>query len=54
MARKPNYRFERAERERLKAERRAKREERKTTTNRPDETDPAAAEPETTAERQDS
>ncbi len=29
MARKPNYRFERAERERRKAERRAKREQRK-------------------------
>jgi len=40
MARKPNYRFERAERERLKAERRAKREERKATTR--DDTDPAA------------
>ena len=29
MARKPNYRFERAERERLKAERSAQRERRK-------------------------
>jgi hypothetical protein len=29
MARKPNYRFERAERERLKAERHAQRERRK-------------------------
>jgi hypothetical protein len=29
MARKPNYRFERAERERLKAERRAQREQKK-------------------------
>lgn len=29
MARKPNYRYERAERERLQAERRAQREQRK-------------------------
>ncbi len=29
MAKKPNYRFERAERERLQAERRAKREQKK-------------------------
>jgi hypothetical protein len=52
MARKPNYRFERAERERLQAARRVKREERKSA-NRAHETDPAAAEPGATDERQD-
>jgi hypothetical protein len=35
MARKPNYRFERAERERLKDERRAKKEQRRASRDEP-------------------
>jgi hypothetical protein len=35
MPRKPNYRFERIERERLKDERRAKKEQRKATRDEP-------------------
>ena len=48
MAKKPNYRFERAERERLQAERRAKREQRKAALRV--ESDPPATEPESGAD----
>lgn len=51
MPRKPNYRFERAERERRKDERRAKREERRSGR----EEEPASpATPEQTGEGQES